>query len=147
MSQECQIKFHKYLEGIYTKSLPLCLTLCDAMGYSPTGSSIHGILQATILEWVATPSSRGSSWSRQGSNPCLPRLLHWQEDSLPQHHLGFKPLLLIPGWIHCFMNKAAFEVSIGKEAGFGDWAPQQREKLSIITCANQQKYSASSSHS
>ena len=31
-----------------------CLTLCDPMGCSPPGSSVHGILQARILEWVAT---------------------------------------------------------------------------------------------
>ena len=31
----------------------LCLTLCDPMDYSPPGSSVHGILQARILEWVA----------------------------------------------------------------------------------------------
>ena len=30
-----------------------CLTLCDPMDYSPPGSSVHGILQARILEWVA----------------------------------------------------------------------------------------------
>ena len=35
---------------------------CDPMGCSPPGSSVHGILQASILEWVAMPSSRGSSW-------------------------------------------------------------------------------------
>ena len=35
-----------------------CLTLCDPMDYSPPGSSVHGILQAGILEWVAMPSSR-----------------------------------------------------------------------------------------
>ena len=39
----------------------LCLTLCDTMDCSPPGSSVHGILQARILEWVAMPSSRGSS--------------------------------------------------------------------------------------
>ena len=31
----------------------LCLTLCDPMDYSPPGSSVHGTLQARILEWVA----------------------------------------------------------------------------------------------
>ena len=41
-----------------------CLTLCDPKDYSPPGSSVHGILQARILEWVAMPSSRGSSPSR-----------------------------------------------------------------------------------
>ena len=36
----------------------------DPMDYSPPGSSVHGILQARILEWVAMPSSRGSSSPR-----------------------------------------------------------------------------------
>ena len=38
-----------------------CVTLCDPMGCSPTGSSVHGILQVRIVEWVAIPFSRGSS--------------------------------------------------------------------------------------
>ena len=37
----------------------LCLTLCDPMDCSPPGSSVHGTLQARILEWVAIPFSRG----------------------------------------------------------------------------------------
>ena len=37
---------------------------CDPMGYSLSGPSVHGILQARILEWVAIPFSRGSSWPR-----------------------------------------------------------------------------------
>ena len=37
-----------------------CLTLCEPMDCSPPGSSIHGILQARILEWVAISFSRGS---------------------------------------------------------------------------------------
>ena len=40
------------------KSLQSCLTLCDPMNCSPPGSSVHGILQARILEWVTMPSSR-----------------------------------------------------------------------------------------
>jgi len=46
------------------KSLQLCLTLCNSMDCSPPGFSVHGILQARILEWVAVPSSRESSQSR-----------------------------------------------------------------------------------
>ena len=46
------------------KSLPSCLTLCDPMYCSPPGSSVHGILEARILEWVAMLCSRGSSWPR-----------------------------------------------------------------------------------
>ena len=41
-----------------------CLTLCDPTDCSPPGSSVHGILKARILEWVAIPSSRGSSQPR-----------------------------------------------------------------------------------
>ena len=41
-----------------------CLTLCDPVNCSPPGSSVHGISQATILEWVAIPSSRESSRPR-----------------------------------------------------------------------------------
>ena len=43
------------------KLLQSCPALCDPMGCSLPGSSIHGILQARILEWVAMLSSRGSS--------------------------------------------------------------------------------------
>ena len=42
----------------------LCLTLCNPRDCSPPGSSVHAILQARILEWVAIPFSRGSSQPR-----------------------------------------------------------------------------------
>ena len=41
-----------------------CLTLCDPMDCSLPGSSIHGIFQARVLEWVAISFSSGSSWPR-----------------------------------------------------------------------------------
>ena len=41
-----------------------CSTLCDPVDCSPPGSSVHGILQARILEWVAIPFSRRSYWPR-----------------------------------------------------------------------------------
>ena len=46
------------------KLLQLCLTVCDPIDYSPPGSSIHGILQARIMEWVAILFSRASSQPR-----------------------------------------------------------------------------------
>ena len=49
------------------------------MDCSPPVSSVHGLLQARMLEWVATPSSRGSS--RPRDRTCC--LLHWQMSSLP----------------------------------------------------------------
>ena len=41
-----------------------CPTFCNPVDCSPLGSSVHGSLQAGILEWVAIPFSRGSSWPR-----------------------------------------------------------------------------------
>ena len=52
---------------VRAKSLQSCLTLCDSMDCSPPGSSVHGILQARTLEWVAVPSSWGSSPPRDGT--------------------------------------------------------------------------------
>ena len=43
------------------KSLQSCLTLCDPIDSSPTGSSIRGILQARVLEWVAIAFSKGEA--------------------------------------------------------------------------------------
>ena len=61
-----------------------CPTLCDLMDCSPPGSSVHGISQARILEWVAIFQG---IFPTQGSNPHLLRLLYWQPDSLPLSHL------------------------------------------------------------
>ena len=46
----------------------LCPALCDPIDCSPPGSSIRGISQARILEWVAISSSRVSSWPRDGTH-------------------------------------------------------------------------------
>ena len=46
------------MEAAAAKLLQSCLTLCDSMDSSPPGSSVHGILQARILEWVAISFSR-----------------------------------------------------------------------------------------
>ena len=55
----------------------LCLTLCNPMDCSPTGSSVHEILQARILEWVAISSSRGSSWPRIWTIISCISYIHW----------------------------------------------------------------------
>ena len=57
-----------------------CPTLCDPGDCSPPGSSVHGISQARILEWLAISSSRGSSWSRDWTHvSCIGQriLYHW----------------------------------------------------------------------
>ena len=53
-----------YVHEVRAKSLQSCSTLCDPMDCSPPGSSVHGILQARVLEWTAMPSSKGSSQLR-----------------------------------------------------------------------------------
>ena len=50
--------------SVYVLAPQSCLTLCDPMDCSRSGSSVHGILQARTLEWVTIPFSRGSSRPR-----------------------------------------------------------------------------------
>ena len=55
-AEDFKKRWQEYIE--VTQSCP---TFCDPMDYSPRGSSLHGILQARVLEWVAISFSRGSS--------------------------------------------------------------------------------------
>lgn len=75
---------------LWAKSLQLCLTICDPMDCSPPGSSVHGILQARILEWVVISFSRGSpprDWT------CISRIA---DDFLPLSHLkNLSPTLVL----------------------------------------------------
>ena len=72
-------------------SSQLCPTLCNPMGCLP-GSSIHGILQARILEWMAISFSRGSSHPRD-LNPGLP---HCRQTLYHLSHQGSC------GWVHIY---------------------------------------------
>ena len=65
---------------VRAKSLRSCQTLCDSVACSLPGSSVHRILQTRTREWVAMPSSRGSSRLRDWT--CESCLLHRQVDSL-----------------------------------------------------------------
>ena len=68
------------------KSLHSCVTPCHPMNCNPPGPFDHGILQARVLEWVAMPSSRGSSRPRDRTvSPAAPAL---QVNSLPLSHQG-----------------------------------------------------------
>ena len=60
-----------------------CQTLCNSMDCSPPGSSVHGVLQARILDWVIIPFPRGSS--QPTIEPGSPAL---QADSLPSERPG-----------------------------------------------------------
>ena len=77
------------------KSLQSCPTLCNSLDCSLPSSSVHGILQAGTLEWVAVPSSRGSSRPRDRTHvsaiSCTGRRALNQ-----QRHLGSLPVLWGP---------------------------------------------------
>ena len=60
---------------VCAKSLQSCPTLCNPMDHSPAGSSVHGILQARILEWASSPFSRGSSQPRDCTCISMPPAL------------------------------------------------------------------------
>ena len=74
-----------------------CPTLCDAMGCSPPGSSVHGILQARILEWLPCCPQRGSFQPR--IEPRSPTL---QADSLPSQPPRFVYLSFCRSVNFCF---------------------------------------------
>ena len=72
---------------MHAKLPQLCLTLCNRMNCSRPGSSVHGIFQARLLEWVAMPFSRGSfqPWDQTCISyvSCISRCVLYH-----QHHLG-----------------------------------------------------------
>ena len=76
-NQRCQISW-----CVQAKSPQLCLTLYHPVDSSPPGCSVHGVLQPRILEWVAMPSFRGSSWPRDQTHIsyifCLGRTATWE---------------------------------------------------------------------
>ena len=69
--------FSGILLSMYAKSLQSHLTLCSPMDRSLPGPSVHGILQARILEWIVMPSSRGPSplrdWTCVSCASCIGR--------------------------------------------------------------------------
>ena len=68
-----------------------CLTLCDPVDSSLPGSSVHGISQARILEWVAVSFSRVSSWPRDWTHVSFlaGKFFNTEPPGKPQVHLIF----------------------------------------------------------
>ena len=61
-----------------------CPTLCNFMDFNLPGFSVHGILQARILEWVAMPSFRGSSQAKDQIEVCKQFLYHLSHQGSPR---------------------------------------------------------------
>ena len=71
------------------------MTLCNPMGCSLPGSSVHGILQARVLVWVAIPFSWGSSRPRDRTNEPMSHMSPaLQVDSLLLSHQG-SPIFVV----------------------------------------------------
>ena len=123
--------------NMHAKLLPSCPTLCNPMECSPPGSSVHGIFQARILEWVAIPLSRGSSQPRdQTQVSCIQILYHLNQQGSPTDlPTGNSPN---PLRTHSISNEFPFVVlltaravtSQGVELG---WVGQERH-LSTTGC-------------
>ena len=92
-------------------SILACPTLCDPMDRSPPGSSVHGILQARTLEWIAISFSRGI-FPTQGSNPGL---LHCRQTLYPLSHQGS----LI--YYRCSSNLKCYIMTIGPTNQATQW--------------------------
>ena len=112
--------------GPYTQCCELCLvaqsypTLCDPMDCSPQGSSICGILQARILEWVSTPSSRGSSQPRdrtQVSRIAGRFFTVWATRGSPKYHSASSPSSSAPAGLET--RSGPREPITKLRAGFG----------------------------
>ena len=107
--------------------LHLCSTFCNPVDCSPPGSTVHGILRARILEWVAMPSSKGSSRPRDWTHIYL----HWQTGSLSPA-APRKPLTSSV-FINCFI-KMTSTADPGRESaepgsgvvGLGESGPQSQ---------------------
>ena len=106
---------------MHAKSLQSCLTLCDPMDSSPPGSSVHRILQARILEWVAISFSRGSSQPRdQTWSPAL------QVDSLLFEPPGSQALITVSKGL---VALASLFTGTTRRSGEGNGNPLQHSCL------------------
>ena len=118
------------LTCVRVKSLQSCPTLCEPMDQSPRLSSVHGILQSRILEWVAMPSSRVSSWPRDQTCvsyiSCLGR---W----VPHHlcHLGFPwcSCVVLSHWI---MSDSVTPRTVASQ---NPWGFSRQEYWSGLPCS------------
>ena len=118
--------------------------LCDPVDCSLPGSSVHGILQARILEWIVVPSSWGSSRPKDQTH-FLFCLMHWQMCSFHQCHLGslrnvyelanFRSSLTILAK-SCFLNMSlAFHGMVFFLIGLYSWFTGFKKKIQTSTHA------------
>ena len=113
----------------------MCLNLCDPMDCSPPGSSVHGISQARILQWVAISFARVSSWPRDQTCifcfSCIGRqiLYHWTTWEAPWADWGIDKVNC-PWWLSgkesaCNAGNMSSIPGLGRSLGEGNGNPLQ----------------------
>ena len=120
----------------------LCLTLCNAMDCCPSVFSVHGIPQAIIVEWVAMPFSRGSSWPRdQTSIFCTGRqiLYHWASWEA-QGRQGWiskafsnSEMTVWKGYLFYYSNYMTFRKGKNIEAEKDQWLTGSSERVDMLS--------------
>ena len=103
-----------------------CPTLCNPTDCSPPGSSVHGILQVRILEWVAIYFFRGSSLPRDWTQvSCIADRLFtvWATEEDPPWRRAWQPTPVLPGEFHGQRSLA----------GYSPWGPKKSDTTEWLT--------------
>ena len=107
-----------------------CPTLRDSMDYRPPDSSVHGILQAGILEWIAILFSRESSWARDrtsGHLHCRQILYHLNHQGRPWYkyvvsnvnwYISAATRYTVSGWLPLVVHPCLFMTLFYKESDY-----------------------------
>ena len=99
----CRVTVLSYVIYVWWSVAQSCLTLCSPMDSSPPGSSVHGVFQARILEWVAISSIRGSFRPRDQTpvscGSCTGRQILYDQRQLRSPHTLYNIILIICHYI------------------------------------------------
>ena len=103
----------EYVHASMLSQLQSCPSLCDPMDCSLPGSSVHGILQARILEWVAMPSFRESSRLRDRTHvsyvSCIDRRVLYHQHHLIIPALEYKVVSSVTGFVFIYQGESILE--------------------------------------
>ena len=113
----CSMKASR-LNYCFLQLLSCVQLFCNPMDCSPPGSSVHGIFQAGILEWVAISFSRGSSWPRDGTYVSwIGRFFnHWAEYMVLNQNCNFNRCKIKPKKFLCFQYNAGENSNVALES-------------------------------
>ena len=105
----------------------LCLTLCDPMHCSPSDSSVHGILQARILEWAIICFSRGSSWPRDQTQVSCFAGRFFTNWTIRESQVAYWVVLFISSFL-----KNSLEKGMSTHSSIPAWRIPWREELGSL---------------